>query len=79
MLKNKDLIFSKVLLRSSKLLLFIFLYRHHKKHEDTIFHKATFEVLPTVHQQAYKSTTRLGIIQDNPNRLEKTFQMAQAT
>jgi hypothetical protein len=30
-------------------------------------------VLPAVHQQANTLTTRLGITQDNPKRLKKTF------
>jgi hypothetical protein len=39
--ENKDLIFSKVLPRSSKLLPFIFLHTHYKRHEGTIFHTLT--------------------------------------
>jgi hypothetical protein len=35
--------------------------------------------LLAVYQQAYKLTTHLGMTQDNPNRLKKTFQMARAT
>jgi hypothetical protein len=78
-LKNKDLIYSKVFLWSSKLLSFMSLHRYHKRHEGTIFHIIAVRVLLAVHQQAYKSTNRLGITQDNPNRLKKTFQLAQAT
>jgi len=36
-------------------------------------------VPPTVHQQAYKSTTLLGITQESPKRLKDAFHNAQAT
>jgi hypothetical protein len=64
-----------------KLMLFLALQRHHKRHEDTIFHIVGLQELTTIYQQAYKSPTCLGITQDNPNRLMKmkTFQMALAT
>lgn len=68
---------SKVLSQSSKHLLFFSLRRLLKRYEGTIFHTAALCVLPVVHQQAYKSTMRLGIIQNNPNRLKKTFQMME--
>jgi hypothetical protein len=32
--------------------------------------------LPAINQQVYRSTTRLGITQDSPNRLKKAFKMA---
>jgi hypothetical protein len=40
-------------------------------HVGTIFHTVTLRALPVVHQQAYRSTTRLGIIQDKPKQLKR--------
>jgi hypothetical protein len=78
-LKNKDLISSKVLSRSSNLLSFIFFQRHYKRHEGIIFHTVALGVLLAVHQQAYKSTNRLSITQDSLNRLKKIFHNPHST
>jgi hypothetical protein len=77
-LKNRVLISSNVLSRCSKILSFISLHRHHKRHECTIFH-TTLWVMMAVHQQAYKLITCLDITQDSLKRLKKTFHKAQAT
>jgi hypothetical protein len=55
------------------------LQKHHKRQDDTIFHTAALQVLPIVHQQAIKSTIRLGITQDSPKQLKRIFHKAQAT
>jgi hypothetical protein len=47
-LKNKDLISSNVLSRSSKLISFISLHKHHKRHVDTVVYTAAFCGLPIV-------------------------------
>jgi len=39
-----------------------------KRHKGTIFHTTVLQVLLTVYQQAYKSTTRLGMTLDNQNQ-----------
>jgi len=48
-LKNKNLISFKVISRSSKLLSFISLHKHYKRHEATTFYTAAFRVLPNLY------------------------------
>jgi hypothetical protein len=61
--KNKDLISSKMLSWSSKLMSFLSLQRYYKRHKGTIF-QTTLLVGPAIHQQSYKLTTRLGILKE---------------
>jgi hypothetical protein len=69
-LKKKYFNSSNVLSRFSKYLSFFSFQRHHKRHSGTIFYTPALHVLLVVHQQANILTTRLGITQDNLNRLK---------
>jgi hypothetical protein len=77
--EEEDIISSKDLSKSSKLLLFISLQIVQKMQVGTIFHTAALLGLPENHQHANKSITRLGITQDIPKRLKRTLYKAEAT
>jgi hypothetical protein len=77
-LKERDKISPSILFLSSKILSFISLHKHQKRHVGTIFHNIAHIGLPKDHQQLYKSPTRLGITQDIPKQLKKALKMAEA-
>jgi hypothetical protein len=66
--KKKEIISSKDLSKSSKLLLFISLQIVQKRQVGTIFHPAVLLGLPVDHQHANKWITHLGITQDIPKQ-----------
>jgi len=44
-----------------------------KRHKCNIFHTTALRVLPAFHQQANRSTTHVGITQNNTKHLKKIF------
>ena len=76
--KHKERMSSKDLSKPSKHLLFISCHKHQNRQVGSIFQTAALLDFPEDHQQASKSTTRLGITQANPKQLNMASHKVEA-